>query len=515
MLRCKTGDSRAFTEAKLKKTILIALAALILASLIFVFYSSALKLNFLYGDDYNIIKASYLNPAQYYLGNWTGGRGVGGFYRPVIISSVKLGDFLWGIGPFGYRLSNLILHVACTFFVFLIAYHVLNSYLFALSSGALFAILPLNAETVNWSRCDLVATMFYLAAFYFYLLYSKKRYKWGLLLSLLSFVLSLGSKESALSLPLIIFVYEYLNNGFKNISRIIGAYFLVLIPYFILRYFSLGTFFGGYKVGVFSAITHALFGYLRTFQLVALPFIQERILLYFILAPLIILAVLIFMVHYVKRYDPPKTFYFFLIWPLITLLPAAHLLPIGFDFRCSRFWYLPSAGISWLIAYFAFVEGYGAQKKVMAASKVAYLIFFIYSCFFLVQINNVWMKASDMTRIIRQEAIKIVERYPKGSRICFWNITDNYKGCYVGMPFLEPPFYESRWIIMGYQSDYLSYSDISKKIDVNEYDNYVYNASEGRFNRVAPSYIKRNDVPRVVDDFNNLKRFKAFLKGIK
>jgi protein O-mannosyl-transferase len=501
----------------MKKTLLIVLAAIILAVAVFAFYSSALKLNFLYGDDYIIIKASQLNPAQYYLGNWTGGRGAGGLYRPIVISSVKLDNLLWGIDPFGYHLSNVIFHAVSAFFVFLIAYFILDNFMFALGSGALFAVLPLNAEAVNWicCRCDLIATMFYLAAFYFYLLFSKRGGRPWLPLSIFFFILSLGSKESALTLPLIIYIYEYLSGQLKKREGVIAAYFSVLIPYFIVRYISLGTFFGGYKVKVLGAIAHAVFGYLRTFQLVALPFTQERLLLYFILMPLIILAFLVCMFQYIRKYKPSGIFYLFLLWPLITLLPAAHLLSVGFDFRGARWWYLPSAGISWLIAYFAFVESYGSNKKLAAACKVAFLVFLVYCCFFLVQINKVWTQASDMTRAIRAEAVKMIERHPKGSKICFWNIPDNYKGCYVGMPFLEPPFFDSKWTIMGYQGDYLYYSDISKRFDIDGCDNYVYDASAERFKKVSASYIKKNNVQRVTDDYNNAKRFRSFLKGFR
>jgi protein O-mannosyl-transferase len=502
---------------KMKKPILIALAAIMLTIIIFTFYASALKLNFLYSDDYVVIKTSHLAPSEYYLGNWMGGRGIGGLSRPIIISSVKLDGILWGVDPFGYHLSNVIYHAINAFFVFLIAYFILNDYLFALASGALFALLPMNAEAVNWMccRCDLIATMFYLAAFYGYLLYSKRGYKPGLMLSMAAFVLALGSKESALTLPLIVLFYEYLNGGLKNKAKIIGAYFLIFIPYFVIRYLSLGTFLGGYKVGFKRAVFSVFLGIFKTIQLVALPFIQERLLMYFILLPLIALALLILIVLYIRRSRPASIFYFFLLWPLITLLPVAHVLSVGFDFRGSRWWYLPSIGISWLIAYFAFHERYGSNKKMVAIAKTACFIFFVYSCFFLVQINNVWTKASDMTRTIRAEAIRLVERYPKGSKICFWNIPDNYKGCYVGMPFLETPFYESRFIIRGYQDDYLYYSDLSKRFNIDKCDNYVFNVSDERFKKVAASYIKKYNIPRIFDNYDNKRRFKGFLRGSK
>jgi tetratricopeptide (TPR) repeat protein len=83
----------------------------------------------------------------------------------------------------------------------------------AASAALIFALSPLNHQAVvyMWARSALLCTCFYVAAF---LLFLEKRYK----LSAFLFLLALLTKTIAVTLPLMVVVYDFFeNDGLKNV----------------------------------------------------------------------------------------------------------------------------------------------------------------------------------------------------------------------------------------------------------------------------------------------------------
>lgn len=463
------------------------------------FYFSSLKLDFSYGDDYMRIQSSMMAPARYFLADWTGLKGQGGLYRPLVVVSIAVDRMLWGVNPSGYHFSNLVFHAANAVLIFLIASALVKNYLFAAMASLLFLILPMNTEVVNWisCRCDSLAALFYLIAFYSYIRYKDSRRTAVFLMSIAAFALSLLSKESALSFPLMILAYEYFLGDLKDSSKYWISYFLMLVPYFLIRYVSLGTVLGGYPIPARDMAVNVFIGPFKTFQLVFLPFIQENLLLYFILMAVIIPCSILAVIYYSVKARPDRFFYFALSWILMALLPAIHLLSTGFDFRGSRFWYLSSIGIAWLMAYpvFAGSSKYKVNGKIIVYSLFA--CFFFYSAANTIQLNRGWTMASIMTRHIRAEAVKAAGNLPEGIRACFYNVPDNYKGFMVGMPYLEPPFYPK---------------NITGSAPAGKSRYFVYDSGSGTFKSSSYYLIKNNKVPLLYDEMPNSRRFKEFLK---
>ncbi len=131
-----------------------------------------------------------------------------GYYRPLISLSF-LADFaFWGVSPFGYHLTNILLHALVSVLVFLFLSRVFRRREgVALVSALLFAVHPVHAESVSWisGRTDLIATLFLLASLL--ALAAAPRWRGGLPLALLFFLLSLFAKESSLILPLVAAAY--------------------------------------------------------------------------------------------------------------------------------------------------------------------------------------------------------------------------------------------------------------------------------------------------------------------
>ena len=85
-----------------------------------------------------------------------------GYYRPVTTLSYVFDHWLWGLKPFGYHLTNLLLHAICSVSVGLILIRLDFDPEPALLTALLFAVHPIHSENVAWisGRTDLLAFFF-------------------------------------------------------------------------------------------------------------------------------------------------------------------------------------------------------------------------------------------------------------------------------------------------------------------------------------------------------------------
>ncbi|MCB4792012.1 MAG: tetratricopeptide repeat protein [Elusimicrobia bacterium] len=136
--------------------------------------------------------------------------------RPLTIISLMLDYFFWQLNPFGYHLTNLMLHGLNSILVYVLCYLLIKNnshkYLSSIFAALAFALHPVVSETVNIAsfRGDLLATFFYLNALILYLAVSKT---YGNIAKTIfytiiffCFILALHSKEIALSFPFIIII---------------------------------------------------------------------------------------------------------------------------------------------------------------------------------------------------------------------------------------------------------------------------------------------------------------------
>ena len=97
--------------------------------------------------------------------------GNGYYYRPLLSLSFIVDRFAWGLQECIMHLENVLLHAANTVLVFLISVHVfrryrLNDRILPLVAALLFALHPINTESVNWlsGRSDLLGGLFLLSS---------------------------------------------------------------------------------------------------------------------------------------------------------------------------------------------------------------------------------------------------------------------------------------------------------------------------------------------------------------
>jgi Flp pilus assembly protein TadD len=160
------------------------------------------------------------------------------FFRPLVALTYSLDFAIWGLEPFGFHLTNVLLHLACCWLVFRIARHEGLGDGASLAGAALFAVHPVHVESVAWisGRTDLVCAVLMLGAF---LLYRRGNAPGGgevtRVASWLLFGLALFSKEMAATLPILVFVDRALERGPRRFRSALGAAapFLVVLGLYV------------------------------------------------------------------------------------------------------------------------------------------------------------------------------------------------------------------------------------------------------------------------------------------
>src|SRR5262245_62612926 len=146
-----------------------------------------------------------------------------GHWIPVALLSFSLDYAVWGMNPFGYHLTNVLLHAANSVLLYVLALGLLGRALPAAAPRAImlgaavaalfFALHPLRAESVAWitERRDGLSTLFYLVTVLAYVKASEldgaPRRRW-LAVSLGAYTLGLLSKSLIMSLPLALLVLD-------------------------------------------------------------------------------------------------------------------------------------------------------------------------------------------------------------------------------------------------------------------------------------------------------------------
>ena len=229
-----------------------------LALITWLAFQGSLQNGFVYDDNGQIVRNPFLHPNQPWMtifttdvwGYVTGGKAsLSNYYRPMQILTYRWIASLAGLNPHYFHLASLIFHILTTLAVYALIWALARVFNLAAGTALLFAIHPIHSEAVDWIAAlpDLGSTLFYLvsvlflvlalrnclgAASFGFLLKSKssagefdlprqkialwrivflsKSNLWRLLVSLAAYAFSLLWKEMAITLPLIIFIYEFI-----------------------------------------------------------------------------------------------------------------------------------------------------------------------------------------------------------------------------------------------------------------------------------------------------------------
>ena len=310
-----------------------------------------------------------------------------GHYIPVTWLTFGLDYLVWGMDPFGYHLTNLLLHAANAALVFVIATRLLaraNPALAAdllglrLAAGAaalLFSLHPLRVESVAWAteRRDVLCGFFYLLAVLAYLRRcdaqstGDPRGRRWYLAALAAFAAALLSKSMAVSLPAVLLVLDVyplrrltLTRGLLRHAEgrrvlaekipfvlLAAAAAAVAIP--AVRYGAILTPMS--ELGVAGRLSLAVFSFAFYLWKMVVPMNLSA--LYerpdtihwgdpsFALSGLVVVTMTLLAVKFRRRWPALGA-----IWAsyIVMLLPVSGLVQNGFQLAADRYTYLPCLG---------------------------------------------------------------------------------------------------------------------------------------------------------------------------
>ena len=202
--------------------IAVPAALLVLATL--AAYSNSLHCSLLYDDNFDIIankSIRHLWPIwDVFVVQDAGGGGLHG--RPVVNLSLAINYAIGGLDPFGYHLTNLVVHLLAGLCLFGIVRRTLllpglterfaaAATPLALAVALIWTLHPLQTESVTYliQRFESMMGLFYLLTLYAAIRCATSLHprRWAIA-AVLASLLAMGCKEVAVSIPLVILLYD-------------------------------------------------------------------------------------------------------------------------------------------------------------------------------------------------------------------------------------------------------------------------------------------------------------------
>ncbi|MBI1984378.1 MAG: glycosyltransferase family 39 protein, partial [Acidobacteria bacterium] len=184
-------------------------------------YANTLFNAFVYDDNTQVLNNPYIQSFRHLreiftttVWSYVGVQGVTNYYRPMMTLGYLICFQVFGPLAYGFHLANVLLHVGVVLVLFLLTGRMFGNRTLAFVAAMLFALHPVHTESVAWVAAvtDLELTFFYLLTFWCFLGLARPgggRSAPMQLAVVASFVLTLLSKEQALTLPLLATVYEH------------------------------------------------------------------------------------------------------------------------------------------------------------------------------------------------------------------------------------------------------------------------------------------------------------------
>lgn len=156
-----------------------------------------------FSDDYHMLKIvseTTQSLAQLFTTNLIE-TNVGHSYGP-IFKLLFIAEYnVFGLEPLGYHIISLVLHVACTFGVYLFVHRLFKTYSLSLAAAGIFSVLPVHVEALAWVGVQphLIAACGYIYCLYSYLVYKETGKHRYFIVSLVLFTFALFAKDIAIT----------------------------------------------------------------------------------------------------------------------------------------------------------------------------------------------------------------------------------------------------------------------------------------------------------------------------
>lgn len=369
--------------------------------IIFLTYGETIRYDFVWDDQFFIdydFRIRNLNITQFFTSYFFRGQ----YYRPLILSSFALNWKLAGADPVWFHFTNILFHWGTTVLVFILLRRLLRSGTAAVIGATIFGVHPVHTENISLicARGDLLAGFFFLGGFLSYIKYkhkeSSRAYLWYIM-TLICYAGALFSKEMALTLPAILFIYNRIYKTQISIARDYIPLIITTALYFALRYYAIGTV-KGISSGNLNQVLLIPQIALTYFRLFIFPLSLRTIYSFDIPSAGIFdlkfigqLALVIGNISFCFYLGKNRHLLMFgFLFMGISLLPVLNFIPLRPPFA-ERFAYLPSIGFALIMGYSYKIlqERLSNQRIAWAASFVFLLIIGVLS-FLSSQRNPVW-----------------------------------------------------------------------------------------------------------------------------
>ncbi|MBR4678187.1 MAG: tetratricopeptide repeat protein [Bacteroidales bacterium] len=365
---------------------------------------------------------------KYFMGN----------YHPLTMLTLNMNYQIAELGangkvlPYTFIMINISLHLMSVFLVYLVFSQLFTKRLYPVVIALLFGIHTLHVESVTWiaERKDVLYTMFYFLSLYCYILYKKRQKVMFYIFSLIIFIISALSKGQAVSLTVTLFLIDYfLTEEYLNWKTHLNK-----IPFLIISMV-----FGLISVKaqavstalaetdqyeVYQRIAFGSNGFLQYILRFILPVklaclypypdILNRTVpvIYWLTVPVFIAVILLNFFTYKKD----KIFTFGLLFFIANIALLLQFIPVGSAMYADRYSYIPSVGLSILLAYVIDL----LTTKYKDNKAILYGVFAVYAvilCIMTINREKVWQNSRTLWS-------DCVEKYPEA--VIGWNNLGSY-----------------------------------------------------------------------------------------
>jgi len=391
----------------------------ILTSLV---YINALYGNFVYDDYLVIVDNGFIKSAKniallfsrrylthpleagFNVGAYNIGSGEGS-YRPVATLSYFLNYAVFKLDPFGYRLTNIVIHILCAILIYMLLNILFAKPRFALFTAILFGIHPVNAEVINCTafRPNSLALLLCLLAINLYFKFkeaSGRAKYFYITASLFSALLAMFSKEIAVILPLAIVLCDYYHFHFDSVKvlknlKVYLLYFLIVAIYIAIYFLMMPptqTIFNVQDIYVnLMRMFDTLGIYVKDIVYpVDLVFIDSMAIFQSHFNVVLGIATSIISIYIVvkkNKFNPEVSFG--VIWFFLWLLPMNNFLNMFRILAAYRYLYPPIVGFA-VLAGFILTKIWEANTRTPILQRTVPLACFAYFAIFSISSNATW-----------------------------------------------------------------------------------------------------------------------------
>lgn len=396
-----------------------------------------------------------------------------GAYHPITTLTYCIDYTIGEYNPKVYHFTNLLIHLLNVILLFFFIQHLVKENLAVLIVTLLFAIHPMNIESIAWisGRKDLLMMLFSMLGMLSYLKLEVKKY--GAVY--LFFILALLSKGTAIVFPVLLILIDYLQN-----KKITWQSVQSKIPMFIgAILFSVLAKMGQQKadamteisdINFLQSLTFGVSNYVQYLAKFLFPYHQsgfhpyptgdeiKNLIVYFL--PFVILIFLWF--RFGKK---NKQLNFSIGFFSVSIFLLLQIIPFGQAISADRFTYFPYIGLFTGLAFgLKYVFKFFEKRKFLI-----YALSITLTAFFMV-------KSSQQLKTWKNSVV-------------FWNnVLDFYP---------ESPTAHN---LLGFH--YLTVEDFEKSIEA--FKNKMKFASEKftAYNNIGLNYLSMNDKPKALKYFN-------------